>query len=77
MVSRGLRIFCSSEELWRTRVIEELPEGAPLRYSGTWLQTYLQQTTSRPCDGARVNAESELSCILCGALRRPAVAHVQ
>ena len=53
MVSRGLRIFCSSEELWRTRVIEELPEGAPLRYSGTWLQTYLQQTTNRPCDGAR------------------------
>ena len=53
MVSRGLRIFCSSDELWRTRVIEELPEGVPLRYSGTWLQTYLQQTTSRPCDGAR------------------------
>jgi hypothetical protein len=52
MVSRGLRIFCSSEELWRTRVIEELPEGAPLCYSGTWLQTYLQRTTSRPCDGA-------------------------
>ena len=53
MVSRGLRIFCSSEELWRTRVIEELPEGAPLCYSGSWLQTYLQQTTSRPCGGAR------------------------
>jgi hypothetical protein len=53
MVSRGLRIFCSSEELWRTRVIEELPEGTPLCYTGSWLQTYLQQTTSRPCGGAR------------------------
>ena len=33
---RGLRVFCAGEELWRARLLEELPKGAPLRYEGCW-----------------------------------------
>ena len=51
-VSRGLRIFCSSEELWRAKVLEELPEGSALHYHGSWLQTYqVQHAASRTSGG--------------------------
>jgi len=45
--SRGLRVFCLSEDLWRARLLEALPEGAPLHFSGSWRHSYVLHATAR------------------------------
>jgi len=41
-VSHALRIFSHCDDLWRALVLDELPNGMLLRYTGCWRNTYVK-----------------------------------
>jgi len=41
-VSHALRIFSTSNDLWRTKVLEDLPASHQLEYHSTWRDTYMR-----------------------------------
>ena len=60
-VSRALRMYSHSDDLWRVLVLEQLPKGAQLIYSVSWRHTYIAMvkqsaTAAKPANGATAAA---------------------